>query len=112
MAKIWTDDDEIEVDGMDVGEMEAAMRFKARHIRAKADPELFENVADALVMLWEEAKNRMPVVHGRWVDNMCRDWRCSECGEKINKVRNVDGYCYDDKPNYCPNCGARMDGGE
>ena len=44
-----------------------------------------------------------PVKHGRWVDHMVRDWRCSECGEKINKVRNVDGYCYDDKPNYCPN---------
>ena len=52
------------------------------------------------------------VRHGRWVDHMCRDWRCSECGEKINKVRNVDGYCYDDKPNYCPNCGAKMDGDE
>lgn len=51
-----------------------------------------------------------PVRHGRWVDHMVRDWRCSECGEKINKVRNVDGYCYDDKPHYCPNCGARMDG--
>ena len=50
------------------------------------------------------------VVHGRWVDHMCRDWRCSECGDKIHKVRNVDGYCYADKPNYCPNCGARMDG--
>ena len=46
---------------------------------------------------------------GRWVDHMVRDWRCSECGEKIHKVRNVDGYCYDDKPNYCPNCGAKME---
>lgn len=52
-----------------------------------------------------------PVKHGRWLDHMVRDWRCSECGEPINKVRNVDGYCYDDKPNYCPNCGAKMDGG-
>ena len=50
------------------------------------------------------------VVHGAWVDYMVRDWRCSVCGEKIAKFRNVDGYCYDDKPNYCPNCGARMDG--
>ncbi len=50
-----------------------------------------------------------PVRHGRWVDRMVRDWRCSECGEAIYKVRNVDGYCYDDKPNYCPNCGAKMD---
>lgn len=47
---------------------------------------------------------------GRWVDHMVRDWRCSECGEPINKVRKVDGYCYDDKPNYCPNCGADMRG--
>ena len=50
-----------------------------------------------------------PVRHGRWIDHMVRDWRCSECGERINKVRKVDGYCYDDKPNYCPNCGCRMD---
>lgn len=50
-----------------------------------------------------------PVRHGRWLDYMCRDWHCSECGEKISKVRNVDGYCYDDKPNYCFNCGAKMD---
>ena len=47
---------------------------------------------------------------GRWVDHCVRDWRCSECGEKANKIRNVDGYCYDDKPNFCPNCGADMRG--
>lgn len=52
-----------------------------------------------------------PVRHGRWEDSLVRDWRCSECGEKIEKVRKVDGYCYDDKPNYCPNCGVKMDGG-
>lgn len=53
-----------------------------------------------------------PVRHGRWVDHCVRDWRCSECGDKIIKFRSVDGYCYDDKPNFCPNCGARMDGGD
>lgn len=34
------------------------------------------------------------------------------CGfnpKEINKIRHVDGYCYDDKPTYCPNCGAEMD---
>lgn len=50
-----------------------------------------------------------PVKHGRWVDHCVRDWHCSECGEEINKIRHVDGYCYDDKPTYCPNCGAKMD---
>jgi rubrerythrin len=47
---------------------------------------------------------------GRWIDRMVRDWVCSECGGLIRKVRNVDGYCYDDKPNYCPDCGAKMEG--
>ena len=50
------------------------------------------------------------VKHGRWVDHCVRDWRCSECGGKLLKVRHIDGYCYDDKPKYCPDCGARMDG--
>lgn len=51
-----------------------------------------------------------PVKHGKWIDRMCRDWRCSECGGEICKFRHVDGYTRDDKPKYCPNCGARMDG--
>lgn len=58
------------------------------------------------------AADVQPVVHGKWIDHMVRDWRCSECGEKIHKVRKVDGYCYNDKPNYCPNCGCRMDAEE
>ena len=58
---------------------------------------------------YEDGK-RDAVKRGEWVDHFVRDWRCSECGEQIYTVRNVDGYCYDDKPNYCPNCGARMDG--
>lgn len=86
--------------------------------------------ADALRMLWLDEDPNLefeintvlesideqptidaePVRHGRWEDSLVRDWRCSECGEKIEKVRKVDGYCYDDKPNYCPNCGVKMDG--
>lgn len=63
-----------------------------------------------------------PVVHARWipsesdfddddtlfdVEEWC-DWQCSACREDI---------CYDDPmplrllPKYCPNCGAKMDGG-
>ena len=48
-----------------------------------------------------------PVVHGRWVPtkapfmNECKD--CSVCG-----YRTVWGHRY----NYCPNCGAKMDGGD
>lgn len=48
----------------------------------------------------------VPVVHGRWIDNvdekgMLRNaWRsCSACG----------GLNWSKKPNYCPQCGAKMD---
>ena len=64
-----------------------------------------------------------PVVHGRWipsesdfddddtlfdVEEWC-DWQCSACREDI---------CYADPmpprllPKHCPNCGAKMDGGD
>lgn len=54
-----------------------------------------------------------PVAHGRWVGTadgyadgeLVYDmWECSECGY------DADGA--DEKPdwNYCPNCGAKMDG--
>ena len=65
--KIWTDDECIEVDHNDVGQLEAAMRFKAEHIKAKADPEMFSAVADMLSRLWDTATKRVDVV------------RCREC---------------------------------
>ena len=50
-----------------------------------------------------------PVVHGQWKQYQDTDeWTCSVCGE--------GQVCYDYEPqemglNYCPNCGAKMDGG-
>lgn len=65
--KIWTDEECIEVDPNDVGELETAMLFKAEHIKAKADPEMFSAVADMLSRLWDTATKRVDVV------------RCREC---------------------------------
>ena len=48
-----------------------------------------------------------PVVHGRWIHDGRRiksgiDWcHCSECEKS-------DNFCA--RTNYCPNCGAKMDG--
>lgn len=50
-----------------------------------------------------------PVRHGRWIDN-------GDCGYKwafsCSKCGYIDGYPFNDRHNYCPNCGARMDGAE
>ena len=48
-----------------------------------------------------------PVVHGRWN----ADETCSVCGEK--STEGLDAVKWDYwLPNYCPNCGAKMDGGD
>ena len=46
------------------------------------------------------------VVHARWIEvrdkhNYCIGMKCNNCGRR---VRNCG-------ENYCPNCGAKMDGG-
>ena len=45
-----------------------------------------------------------PVRHGRWVRDTVDTpdiWFCTACK-----------YCIAWRPNYCPNCGAKMDGGK
>lgn len=50
-----------------------------------------------------------PVVHGHWIDNGANGYKwafiCSRCGY-------VDGHPFDDRHNFCPSCGAIMDGGK
>lgn len=48
-----------------------------------------------------------PVVHGWWNANEI----CSLCGEKSTEGLDATIWNYW-LPNYCPNCGAKMDGGE
>ena len=61
-----------------------------------------------------------PVKHGKWIYNPngmdfnLGAWECSVCTQKNNNLpcsRNISPYiCGGSK--YCPNCGAKMDGGE
>ena len=93
--RIWTDDEYIEVEPNDVGQLEAGMLFKAEHIKAKADPELFAAVADMLSRLWDSATKRVDVVR-------CRE--CKHCdpenhhcdhhmGTAAPLRRNPDDFC-------------------
>ena len=49
-----------------------------------------------------------PVVHGRWIED--HDYlKCAECGVMVK----WDFTFFDiGNWNYCPNCGAKMDGGD
>ena len=54
-----------------------------------------------------------PVRHGEWILNPCNlyndaTWVCSVCG---NEWVLIDGNPHGNQMNYCPNCGAKMDGG-
>lgn len=45
----------------------------------------------------------VPVVHGRWIEDESLIITCSECKRGYNLVAKYT--------HYCPNCGAKMDGG-
>ena len=75
-----------------------------RPIDADALMEMAKNHVNGMVDCNDIARfptiNAAPVVHGRW--EYSSDGRflfCSECGEIPD--------CFE--PNYCPNCGAKMD---
>ena len=64
-------------------------------------------INDVIVNL--PAADVVEVVHGRWLSKNPHgyEWTfvCSNCDY-------VDGYPFNGRHNYCPNCGAKMDGGE
>lgn len=80
-------------------------------LTALQDSDLFNTTERQLRAIRElPAAAVAEVVHGRWIkddflsDDVNNAEKCSQCGELIGWFGNL--------PNYCPNCGARMDGGE
>ena len=68
--------------------------------------------ADAITMSGVKILNQFPgadvapVRHGRWIDG---DPYCPIC--RKDKFRGLDADVWADwQPDYCPNCGAKMDG--
>lgn len=51
-----------------------------------------------------------PVRHGRWIGYDGDSWKCSICGEEDCYAYDLNVNRFTDK--YCPNCGAKMDGGD
>lgn len=77
-----------------------------------------DNLAEAADLIEAQAKEieklraqaqASPVVHGRWDGNDCT---VCKLPWNYNMVQNADDWGYfDPMPDYCPNCGAKMDGG-
>lgn len=68
------------------------------------DAQPYFSVAAKMIGLLPSA-DVAPVIHARWIDNGRGryGWAfyCSHCGW-------VDGYPFEDRHKYCPNCGAKM----
>lgn len=73
--------------------------------RSPAQNRMLDCLKAAVIRI--SAADVAPVVHGRWIHDGRRiergiDWcHCSECGKS-------DNFCA--RTNYCPVCGAKMDG--
>ena len=109
--KIWTDDEYIEVEPNDVGQLEAAMLFKAEHIKAKADPEMFSAVADMLSRLWDTATKRVDVVRCR----ECKNYVIAdefEGGKRYMCLVNHFSYLDNDGDNQFCSYGERKEGAD
>jgi hypothetical protein len=66
------------------------------------ESEVIEAVKDAPTV------DAVEVVHGRWIETE-EGTICSECNE--HPFEDGEYAIANYKANYCPNCGARMDGG-
>lgn len=68
-------------------------------------------LSQAVTAIHKLSADVQPVRHGRWIkkhDAVCYWHECSECGERPPKNQWNNSW---ESP-FCPNCGAKMDGGE
>lgn len=67
-----------------------------------------QDIADAIIRKLTEDGTLAEVVHGAWIDPTTGEYcyRCSVCEEYTSMELPRRLY------HYCPNCGAKMDGGK
>lgn len=95
------------------------MKFPIRHNRCDKE-HANEHFIDGIETVLEYAESIpaadvAPVVHGYWIDISDAEWaECSECGNCLF-VSEFGGMLafgmFRKDYRYCPNCGAKMDGG-
>ena len=98
-------------------ERRIVLKAFSHRISELSDEPIVIGMNEALSLAEEFAENIpaadvAPVKHGHWVslDDYFEDAQCSECGDALvigDCSFNDFCECY----KYCPNCGAKMDGG-
>lgn len=68
--------------------------------------EAYSRIASRII-----AADVTPVVHGHWIMRGGKRY-CSACQKRACVTRDSDDFWYTVGTDYCPNCGARMDGAE
>ena len=69
---------------------------------------LYDHENVLAVIASQETVDAVEVVHGHWYKAPHHPYRCSYCGEMA--LLDMYGESHY-RSNYCPNCGAKMDGG-
>lgn len=90
--------------------------IRKQDVKDALQEKVFHNLTDefygAMQVLDElEPADVAPVVHGRWIDDGTEfGCQCSECGKSLDDyVAPTEYASLNEIPNFCPNCGARMD---
>ena len=84
------------------------MNAKLHYIKIGKDgvPEVKLQIEDETIVLHTDPVDVAEVVHGQWIEKpylLGTTRYCSHCGQNYGMPHGVF--------NYCPNCGAKMDGG-
>lgn len=96
---------------------DALLKHRRNHGKPYAIDPIDKNIDDQLIelkhVLNAPTLDYAPVAHGEWsevegYDGDCH-YQCSLCGEEWTLN---DGTPLENNMNYCPRCGARMDGKE
>ena len=71
----------------------------------------FSDMISAYDVVMLPAADVVPVRHGRWVDNHCTACGMMPMGDEMWKLCDFEPPRFEKFMDYCPNCGAKMDGG-
>ena len=97
---------------IDVADLSCSI-FAAKCSLVKGESEWVNGYRDALASVLELIEEAHTVdavkVHGHWYKAPHHPYRCSNCGEEA--LLDMYGESHY-RSNYCPNCGAKMDGDE